>query len=863
MIARLIARIVGFSNRHAWPVIVGCLLAAVASSLYLARNFAIDTDSSKLLSASLPWRQQEMMINRAFPERTDLILAVIKATTPEAAQMAARALTDRLATRPDLFKSVRWPEGEPFFARNGILFESKEAISRDTAELIKAQAFLGSLAADPSLRGIMATLSQAMQGVRLKQASLADLERPMALIADALTPSSIAANLAFSWRSLLSQRAPEPSELRRILLLRPVLDFTSLQPGGKATDFIRASVQALGLTLDRGVSVRLTGPIPLADEEFGTIAEGAGVNGAVTIAVVVVLLWLALRKPRIILSVLINLFVGLVITAAVGLMMVGALNLISVAFAVLFIGLGVDFGIQFSVRYRSERHQADSIPLALRNAALGVGGPLLLATASTAAGFYSFLPTAYRGLSELGLIAGTGMFVAFTTTITLLPALLSVLKPGGETGEIGYAMLAPLDHFLERWRYWIIGATLTATLAASPLLYRLHFDFNPMDLRSAKTESVSTLLELAKDPQTSPNTIDVLAPDLAQADALAQKIAAVPQVAQTMTLQSFVPEDQDAKLAIIQDASFFLEPTLDPSSVKPAPSDAEDAEAIGRAAKDLTDAAATEDSRAAHDAKRLGHILAGLARAAPDERQKVRDVLLPPLVATLDQVRDLLRAQRVTIDNLPQDVVRDWIAADGRARIEVAPKGDSNDNATLRRFANAVQAVAPDAVGAPIFIIQAAKTVVRAFWQAGLWSITSIAILLILVLRRLTDVLLTLIPLLVAIIVTLEICVVINLQLNFANIIALPLLLGIGVAFKIYYMMAWRAGGHNFLQSSLTRAVLFSALATGTAFGSLWLSHHPGTSSMGKLMALALVTTLAAALLFQPALLATRKHEER
>src|SRR5262249_45884959 len=117
-------------------------------------------------------------------------------------------------------------------------------------------------------------------------------------------------------------------------------------------------------------------------------------------------------------------------------------------------------------------------------------------------------------------------------------------------------------------------------------------------------------------------------------------------------------------------------------------------------------------------------------------------------------------------------------------------------------------------------------------------------------LRRWSHVALTLVPLFVAIVVTLEICVLIRLQLNFANIIALPLLLGVGVAFKIYYIMAWRSGERNFLQSTLTRAIIYSACTTATAFGSLWFSHHPGTSSMGKLMALCLITTLAAAVLF-------------
>jgi predicted RND superfamily exporter protein len=161
----------------------------------------------------------------------------------------------------------------------------------------------------------------------------------------------------------------------------------------------------------------------------------------------------------------------------------------------------------------------------------------------------------------------------------------------------------------------------------------------------------------------------------------------------------------------------------------------------------------------------------------------------------------------------------------------------------------------PDAVGTPISVLESGDIVIHTFFQAGAFALISISILLWIVLRRFGDVLLTLVPLILAGVITLEVCVLIGMPLNFANIIALPLLLGVGVAFKIYYIMAWRAGQTDLLQSSLTRAVIWSALTTATAFGSLWLSSHPGTSTMGKLMALSLVCTMFAAVLFQPALM--------
>ena len=533
VIIAAIARVVRLSTAYAWLVIPGFLIAATLSAGYLSRHFAINTDSGALLSRALPWRQQEIRLDQAFPQRTDRIIAVIDATTPEAADEAGAALVDALTPRSDVVRTISRPDGGEFFERNGILYETVEEVRRDAADLIAAEPFIGTLAADPTLRGVLGALSQALEGVRLKKTTLEDLKPAVAAIADALDRVAEGRHPTFSWRRSITGRAPQASELRRFVNIQPVLDFSDLQPGGKATKAIRATIAKLGLTPDRGVRVRLTGPVALSDEEFATIADGAALNGVVTILVVLLVLRLALKQARIILAVLVNLAVGLSFTAAVGVWMVGALNLISVAFAVLFVGLGVDFGIQFSVRYRAERYADRDLSEALQAAARGVAGPLLLAAASIAAAFYSFLPTAYVGLSELGLIAGTGMIFAFLTTVSLLPALLRVLAPAGEPAPIGWAALAPLDRFLDRRRNWVVGVTLTAVILGLPLLAGLGFDFNPLNLRSKDAELVSTLLDLMRDPDTSPNTIDLLASDLAHASALAERLRGLAEVAKS------------------------------------------------------------------------------------------------------------------------------------------------------------------------------------------------------------------------------------------------------------------------------------------------------------------------------------------
>ena len=483
-----------------------------------------------------------------------------------------------------------------------------------------------------------------------------------------------------------------------------------------------------------------------------------------------------------------------------------------------------------------------------------IATPLALAAAATAAGFLSFVPTDYRGVSELGQIAGVGMIIAFIGCITVLPALLTIFNPRGETEPLGYAALAPADSFMERHRMPILIGTSVIIVAALPLLYFLKFDFNPIDLRNPNAESIATYLDVRSDASVGANAVDVVAPSQAAAREIAERLSKVPQVSRVTTLASFVPADQAGKIALIGNAAKRLDPALN-AQRRPAPSDAESVAALKKTQQALDHAADNRTGEGPAAAKRLAADLGKLAAASPALRENVQSAFITPLQTALDGLRSTLHPRPVSEQSLPPALRGQWLLPDGRARVQIMPKGELNTNEEVSKFAQAVEAVEPTATGGPIAILESGRTIIRAFIEAGLWALISIAILLWLTLRRIGDVLLTLIPLMVAGVVTLELCVVFGLALNFANIIALPLLLGIGVAFKIYYVMAWRGGQSQVLQSPLTRAVFFSALTTATAFGSLWFSSHPGTSSMGKLLALSLACTLAAAVLYQPVLM--------
>lgn len=852
MLAAAIASCVRACVRSAWLVALLALLATSAAGVFAATHFKMNTDTTKLVSPELPWRKQEAAFRAVFPQPQNMILIVIDGATPELAQQAAMSLTAELAKQPAMFQSLRQPGGGPFFERNGLLYVPLAQTQSAVDQIIAAQPFLGALAADPSLRGVMNSLSTVLVGVERGQITLQRLERPIGAFDQTLNAYFEGKPVHHSWRKMMLEGEPDLRETRRVIEALVAVNFGGLQPGAKPTAFIREAVQALGLTPERGVTVRLTGTVPIFDEEFGTLTERAVPIAAATIGVIVLMLWLALRSFRLIAAVLLTILSGLVITTALGLAMVGAFNIMSVAFVALFVGLGVDFGIQFGVRYRAERQGSTALDDAIVAAARGIGPSLTLAALAITAGFLGFLPTSYRGVAELGLIAGTGMLLTYVLSLTLLPALIKLFQPGGEHQEAGVAAFAGLDRtLLGKARLFVLGAAVIGA-AATALLPALSFDFNLLNLRSREAESISTLLDLAHDPDRSPNAMDVLAPTREAAAAMAAQLRTLPSVAKAISIDDLIPRDQEAKLALIADASLLLDLSLNPIDVKPAPSDAEVVEAVRVTAAALRKAAALQPSAVATS---LAASLERLADADAAKRAEVAVILTTSLPVMLGNVRKLLQAEAVTIDSLPPDIARDFLAPSGEVRVRVYPKGDPTDNAALSRFVAAVKGVAPAAVGVPLSLEESGRTITGAFTDAGVYSFLVIALILAVALRDFRLVALALVPLVLAGALTLATCVLIGLKLNYANIIALPLLFGIGVAFDIYFVMAWRQGLRNLLASPLTRAVMFSAGATASGFGALWFSNHPGTSSMGALLMISLVWILLVVLFVLPPLL--------
>jgi hopanoid biosynthesis associated RND transporter like protein HpnN len=848
-----VVRLVEWSRRRAVPVAIAALVLVGAAGFFVSGHASIDTDTSNLISPDLPWRCAAAELDRAFPQNIDLLAVVVDAPTPDLAEDAAADLADRLRALPRQFRDVRDPEGSPYFRENGLLFLPEADVQRFADSMITAQPMLGALAADPSPRGVFGALGLFSQGVIRGQIPKDALDKPFGAVGDAVQASLDGRYAPLSWQNLLGDRKPSSRELRRFVLARPTLDFADVEPGRKAVEAVRSAALAGGYTGPGGARIRVTGPVALSDDQLSALSDGVGLVAGLSLGLMALWLFMAMRSPRTVAAIVLTLAAGLVACALVAVLGVGPFNPISVAFAPLFIGIAIDFGIQFSARYAAERHGSGEDPGgagALGRTASGVGMPLVVAGAATAAGFLSLVPTAYRGVSDLGLIAGAGMLIALALNLTLLPALLSLFGTRGFREAGGFAWAAPIDAFLVRRRRLVFAASAVLALASALALRGLRFDFDPINLENPHSESAQTLFDLMRDPETTPYTLDVLAGSAAEAAGLARRLGRLPVVNHAIWLGSLVPEDQPAKLDILEDARGLLEPAW--AAPRAAPPDAEAVLlAASRCAAEIRKVALLGD----RPAGRLAAALDALASRGPSVPPSLEANLSRGALRRLEDVRLVLQAKPVTLASIPQDVAGDWRSADGRYRIEVSPKGDARDPGVLREFVGAVQGVAPAATGMPVQIQESARTVVGAFETAGVLAVASIALILVVALRRIRDIAAVMAPLLLAGLLTLATSVLVGLPINFANIVTLPLLLGIGVAFDIYFVLRWRSGEPGLLQSPTARGVVFSALTTGTAFGSLMVSKSPGMADMGKLLSLGLLYTLLCTLVFLPAFL--------
>jgi len=848
MFWKFLSTIVASSWRNNWIVFGVYTFFTLVAGFYAATHLDLDADDDKLLAADLPFKQAENRLAKAFPDSYADLVVVLDAPSPGQAQESAQKLLAALLAQKTIIQDARLQSGNAFLRRNGLLYLSLDDLRSLSEKLTQAQPVLGAMARDPSSRGVATLLTLLAEGVSRKETQLFEIEPLLNAISGLIEGSMKGAPP----RALtIDGDAGGMIPNRTFIMVKPVLDFSELTPGLRAAGAIRQSAAELNLVPSQGYQLRLTGPVALIDENFATVEKGMGLTGLLSAAAVLVILIAAVRTWQLVGAILTTLAVGLILTAAFAALTVKTLNPISVAFAVMFVGIAVDFAIQFTVRYLDIRLSAHDSKEAIAKTAKVMVAPLFLAAIASSVGFLSFLPTKYQGVSQLGLVAGGGMIIALVVDLTLLPALLNLIRPLGHKDMAGLPLAKSVDSFLDRNARLVIGGAVLVALLGCFLSPRLVFDSNTLHLQNPKSEAVSTLTDLARDPETNPYFVDMLAKNEQAARDMEKRLNDMAEIDHAITLESFIPDGQPEKLGMIADIADIYAPVLAPEAKLPPPSPNQSEAALRESSMRLGALAPPGTSSTIN---RLVHDLEDVSQSEDSVKKldKRLDDLVTPNMALLSA---LLSAAPVAASDLPPDLVAEWITADGQRKVTAWPRENMSDPAAMADFVNAVHTVDPMASGMAVSMVEAGNVILSAFVQAAVLSVLSIAILLGVILRRVLDSLLVLLPLVLGGLYTVLGCIVLGLPINFANIIALPLLLGVGVAFNIYFVVNWRTGIRNHWETSTGRAVLFSALTTSSAFGALAVSPHVGTASMGLLLFLSVGMTVATTFFLLPALL--------
>lgn len=838
---RLLTQLVTYAA--AAPVVTLAVLAVltVAAGVFAAAQFRVNADQASLIAPDAPFQQRFEAFREAFPAYRRTTLAVVEAPSASLAADGARRLATALAARDDLFTSVFTPAAFAFYRENGLLYLPDSELDARLDRMVRAQPALATVANARGLEGLLTLLRQgaAADGgtpdpaLDALAADLADAARRAAE-----DPGAPLAPLALAAAG--SGDTEPPLQIVTIQMREDATDF--LSPRAKL-DVIRTAAADLGLTEANGYRVRLTGNIPLSTDELAQVRDSLGLAGAISLVFLALVLGVGVRSARIVSVMILTLAVGGVWSMAWAMAAVGELNLLSASFAVLFVGLGIDFAIHFALRVQEDVEAGQRIGSALAAAAGEVGPAIALGAVTSAIGFLSFLPTDYKGFADLGIIAGGGMILAFLAALTVIPACLALagLPAHRQAGEGFTRAMGRAFAGVRRHARAIAGGAAAVFVGAAALATQATFDFSTLSLKNAQSESITTLADLQARGLVTDYAAYVVTPSLEEAEAAADTLRGLPTVEEARTALSLLPENQDGKLARIEETAFLMFAPLAQAGAPAAP-----------VPEDLSLPPASEAYRD----------LAAALEAAPDAAlARLNGHLAGEIGRELQALGDALSARPVTgLDAVPAPVRDRFLAEDGRALAIGLPDGDITETPRLRAFVAQVKEAFPDSTGRAVVEATVGDIVVGAFITALLIAVAAVTAVVLIATRSVADTALVLFPLALAAAATAATGVLIGLPFNQANIIVLPLIMGLGVDNGLHVLMRYREDGSldRLLASSTPRAVVLSTLTTIGAFGALGVSTHAGTASMGILLTIAMAYLLVATVLILPALIALR-----
>ena len=874
------SRLFAFVARRPVLVLTIALLLSAASVVYTIRSMEFLTGRNDLMPQNAPFQVDYRAYQAEFGDQEEIV-AVIESDDAERATRAADALYARLTRDSGLYREVFYPGGLPYFRKNGMLFMPLEDIRRLRETLTLSAPVLTDLAASPSIQTLFTSLTRQIDGYLA--APTPDSLKSISFMLKTLDTGFKGFDgktSALSMDSFLKGGGDGKSSMlesagkQQVITVKPVKDESSFVASEKSIAAVRAALEeTLKKPEFKGVKAGLTGVPVLEYEEMATSQRDIEIATILSLSLTVVLLLFAFRGILNVIAAMVSLIVGICLSFGFATLAVGHLNILSMVFAIMLIGLGIEYGIQVVLRYQEELRQGADGMTAMETGMAANMRTIVMAAATVAVSFATFAFTDFKGIAELGIIAAGGVFICVAATFTVLPAMLVLLerfrKPVS-TGKVSLMNQDPGVRFstlFSRPRTVIAIALLLSLVCLYPTL-KTRFDYNLMNLQAKGLQSVEYAYKLMRSKENSGYFAAVVARNRDEARDLSARLEKLPAVNHVVSLLALVPDQQDAKLAELAALRAVMAkvqpvPYEENLRVMELPTVFENFRtSVEKLVKVLEAGKQPEAVPAGTFLKTLDGFFASLEKEKDKNAlgmlREFQGSMFAELPDKLRMMKDSLEAVPVTEADVPESLKKRFVGSNGALLLQVAPKGEIFEHEPLREFVSQVKSVVPHATGEPVMVYESLTVLRNSYLKAFIYAFAGIAVILLINFRSLRYAALGTLPLASGLLLMVGGMWLGGIRFNSANIIVLPLILGVGIDSAIYIINRYRQGNETPAQVAFSSAgigVFLNALTILFSFGALMVAHHQGVFSIGAVMSLGMVASVAVFMLFLPALL--------
>jgi hopanoid biosynthesis associated RND transporter like protein HpnN len=594
--------------------------------------------------------------------------------------------------------------------------------------------------------------------------------------------------------------------------------------------------------------IESTGGLVIDFEEIESVSRSNLLAAFLSILIVSSFLWIAFKNLRIILVLISSILIGLSLTVGVTTILVGKLNLISVAFAVLFIGLSVDYGIQIFSRILEKHAFIDESSIVKDTKE--ISSTLLIASIPSMIGFLSFTPTNYIGLSELGIISFIGLVIGLITNLLFLPSLLliNIKKINFSKLNINNSIYEKITFFLIKNKKIVFSTLVLIFLFNLIFINRIDFQYDAMNLKDQKLESVKLAKELLDKNPSSDYVISlILKEDKMKNSVKLKTLIEKDSIDSSFSILDFTKKYETEELNYLK---FLL-------NSQKSQSFNSNFDELNRFKNLLSKIPNNSDPILLDISKKLIYEIDAKIKTKKDFND-LEKIFFTGFDKLIFEINSLGTKKKILKEDLPVFYKNRYISDNNNFRVEIFPSKDVTQKEYLDQFVNDVVSIYPNATGMPIVQKKAGEVVISSFILALIISFLFLIFFIYFIFKRLIFVFISIICLFIATMCSVFLMIVFNINLNFANMIALPLLYSLGISFPIYFIKRFINSGleiERVIKSNTPRAIFFSAVTTMGSFSTLSISSHEGTSSMGLLLFICLFMTIMSSIFILPIIL--------